>query len=361
MLRHQPFILTFDRPLHTSLSTSRPTGTLPSMSIVPMKWETDHLLMLDQRLLPGQEIWLKLRTPQDVAEAIRNMTVRGAPAIGIAAAYGMALAVLNGNDWTQSSALLAASRPTAVNLFWALSRMDRLSQKDAKTIVAEAIAIEREDLEMNLRIGSNGAALIQPDSRILTICNTGGLATSGHGTALGIIRTAHQQGKVTHVYSCETRPRMQGLRLTAYELSKEGIPFQSIVDSAAASLMKAGSITCVIAGADRIASNGDSANKIGTYSLAVLAKHHGIPFYIAAPSSTLDTAIENGSQIPIEERGADEITNIDGVRVAPEGCPVRNPAFDVTPGELITAIITEKGVHKGPYNFAATNQEAVTP
>lgn len=336
-----------------------PTGTLPSMSIVPMKWEADRLLMLDQRLLPGAEVWVELRTVEQVAEAIRNMTVRGAPAIGVAAGYGMALAVQSGKHWDEASSLLAASRPTAVNLFWALDRMNRLSDRSFERVIQEAQAIEREDLAMNLRIGSNGAELIHPGSRILTVCNTGGLATAGHGTALGIIRTAYQQGKVNQVYSCETRPRMQGLRLTAYELTKEGIPFQSIVDGAAASLMRAGGVDCVIAGADRIAANGDSANKIGTYSLAVLAKHHGIPFYIAAPSSTLDRAMVSGAEIPIEERSADEITTIDGVRVAPEGCPVWNPAFDVTPGGLITAIVTEEGVHTPPYNFAEVEAGAL--
>ena len=315
--------------------------------------------MLDQRYLPGQELWLELRTVQEVAEAIRNMTVRGAPAIGVAAGYGMALAVLRSENWVEASSLLATSRPTAVNLFWALDRMGQLADRSFESVVREAQAIEREDLAMNLRIGLNGAELIKPASRILTVCNTGGLATAGHGTALGIIRTAHQQGKVQHIYSCETRPRMQGLRLTAYELTKDGIPFQSIVDGAAASLMRAKAVDCVIAGADRIAANGDSANKIGTYSLAVLANYHDIPFYIAAPSSTLDRTMDSGSQIPIEERSADELTSIEGVRIAPKGCPVWNPAFDVTPGELISAIVTEVGVHAAPYNFAETEAGAL--
>ena len=323
------------------------------MQIVPMKWAEDRLLLLDQRQLPTREIWLDLRTSGDVAAAIRDMAVRGAPAIGVAAAYGMALAALKGEGWDEARALLAASRPTAVNLFWALDRMDKLPSKNAATAVREAQVIEREDLEMNLRIGENGAALIGTDARILTVCNTGGLATAGHGTALGIIRTAHRQGKVQQAYSCETRPRMQGLRLTAYELIQEGIPFKSIVDGAAASLMRAGTVDCVIAGADRIAANGDTANKIGTYSLAVLARHHNIPFYIAAPSTTLDVSLMTGDEIPIEERSAEEITHVDGVQVAPHDCPVWNPAFDVTPGALIDAIVTEERVFKAPYDFAA--------
>jgi methylthioribose-1-phosphate isomerase len=206
---------------------------------------------------------------------------------------------------------------------------------------------------MNLGIGHHGNRLIPEKATILTVCNTGSLATAGHGTALGVIRSAHYEGKEVFVYSCETRPRMQGLRLTAYELTKESIPFQSIADGAAASLMRAGKIDLVIAGADRIAANGDTANKIGTYSLAVLAKHHGIPFYIAAPSSTLDASLASGDEIPIEERSADELCVIDGARVAPEDCPVYNPAFDVTPGELITGIITEEGVFRPPYSFQA--------
>lgn len=309
--------------------------------------------MLDQRVLPLREEWIELHTHGEVANAIKDMVVRGAPAIGIAAAYGMALAARNGADLCEASKVLAASRPTAVNLFWALDRIHNLPAQDFETILAEAQAIEREDLEMNRAIGRHGAELVPQNANILTVCNTGGLATAGHGTALGVIRTAHEGGKNVHVYTCETRPRMQGLRLTAYELTKDGIPFHSIADGAAASLMRAGKVDLVIAGADRIAANGDAANKIGTYSLAVLANHHSIPFYIAAPSSTLDPSLPTGDLIPIEERAAEELTEIDGIRVAPEGCSVYNPAFDVTPGDLITAIITEKGVSVKPYNFAA--------
>jgi len=307
--------------------------------------------MLDQRWLPLREEWLELTTHEEVAEAIRDMVVRGAPAIGVSAAYGMALAARNGADLGEAHRVLAASRPTAVNLFWALDRIAALTDQSAAAIEKEAKTIELEDLQMNLSIGHHGNRLIPESARILTVCNTGSLATAGHGTALGVIRSAFFEGKDIFVYSCETRPRMQGLRLTAYELKAEGIPFQSIADGVAASLMRAGKIDLVIAGADRIAANGDTANKIGTYSLAVLAKHHGIPFYIAAPSSTLDPTLATGDEIPIEERSADELCVIDGVRVAPEDCPVYNPAFDVTPGELISGIITEEGVFQPPYAF----------
>ncbi len=313
-----------------------------------MEWAGDRLRMLDQRVLPGQERWLELRDADEVAGAIRDMAVRGAPAIGIAAAYGMALAAGRGDDLAQAKAILAASRPTAVNLFWAL---ERLAALPAERILEEAQAIEREDLAMNLAIGEHGAALVPEGANVLTVCNTGALATGGHGTALGVIRSAHTAGKGIHVWSCETRPRQQGLRLTAYELTKEGIPFHSIADSAAATLMKDGKVDLVIAGADRIAANGDTANKIGTYMLAVLAKAHGIPFYIAAPTSTLDPTLPNGDVIPIEERSGEELTHAEGAAVAPTGTPVFNPAFDVTPGSLITAIVTEAGVHEGPYAF----------
>lgn len=321
-----------------------------------MRWQEGKLLMLDQRVLPLREEWLTLKDHAEVAAAIRDMAVRGAPAIGIAAAYGMALAALAGEDLDEASRLLAASRPTAVNLFWALSRIDRLANKSPSAILVEAEAIEAEDYAMNLAIGGHGAELIEPGWNVLTICNTGALATAGHGTALGVIRSAHTAGKGIHVWSCETRPRQQGLRLTAYELLKEGIPFHSIADGVAASLMRSGKVDCVIAGADRIAANGDSANKIGTYALAVLARHHRLPFFIAAPSSTLDPSLTTGDEIPIEERGSEELTHIEGVAVAPLACPVYNPGFDVTPGELIDAIITEAGVFRGPYRFAGGKQ-----
>jgi methylthioribose-1-phosphate isomerase len=236
-------------------------------------------------------------------------------------------------------------------LFWALDRMASVGTDDPARLLAEAQAIEREDLEMNLAIGRHGADLIKNGWNVMTICNTGGLATAGHGTALGVIRTAYQDGKAIHVYACETRPRQQGLRLTAYELMHDGIPFHSIADGAAASLMRAGKVDCVITGADRIAANGDTANKLGTYMLAALAERHGIPFFVAAPSSTFDPSLKDGSGIPIEERSGEEVTHIEGIAIAPEGTPVYNPAFDVTPGELIDAIITETGVFRRPYSF----------
>lgn len=319
--------------------------------ITPLKWSDGQLLMLDQRILPTCEEWIAYSTHAEVAEAIRDMVVRGAPAIGVAAAYGMALAAAHGVDRAEAHQVLAASRPTAVNLFWALDRISAMPTWESDAVLAEAQAIEREDLAMNLAIGRHGAELVQPGWNILTICNTGALATAGHGTALGVIRTARSQGKGIHVYTCETRPRQQGLRLTAYELKREGIPFHSIADSVAGSLMRAGKVDMVIAGADRIAANGDTANKIGTYSLAVLAKHHGIPFYIAAPSSTLDPSLPTGDLIPIEERSGEELTHIEGVQIAPDDCSVFNPGFDVTPGELITGIVTELGVIRPPYAF----------
>lgn len=323
--------------------------------IRPLIWKEDHILLIDQRVLPQKEVWLELRTWEDVYEAIQNMSVRGAPAIGVTAAYGMVLAANQAQTDSELKEIgkrLSASRPTAVNLAWAIERILSLSNRNAFTILAEAIEIEKEDIAMNHEIGRHGASLVPNKARILTICNTGSLATAGHGTALGIIRTAFAEGKVDKVWSCETRPRQQGLRLTAWELLKDGIPFASIADSVAGSLMQAKEIDFVVAGADRIAQNGDSANKIGTYSLAVLAHHHNIPFVIAAPSSTFDTRIPDGSYIPIEERGSDELAEIERVRVAPPDCPVYNPGFDVTPGELITAIVTEKGVHQPPYHFS---------
>ena len=307
--------------------------------------------MLDQRVLPTRVEWLEFHSAEAVAHGIRDMVVRGAPAIGIAAAYGMALAAYHDDDLLAADHILRESRPTAVNLFWALDRIKDLPVSTFEVILADAKNIEREDLEMNLEIGRQGAKLISEGANILTICNTGALATAGHGTALGVIRSAHEEGKGIHVWSCETRPRQQGLRLTAFELLHDDIPFHSICDGIAATLMAQGKVDCVIAGADRIAANGDTANKIGTYMLAVLAKHHQIPFYIAAPSSTFDPSLPDGSGIPIEERSSEEITHIEGVQVAPDKCPTYNPGFDVTPGSLITAIITEKGIHAQPYHF----------
>lgn len=323
-----------------------------SMSIRPLEWQDGVLRLLDQREIPRREVWLELRTWQDVHDAIRDMAVRGAPAIGVAAAYGMALAANAGVAREVAHLGLAASRPTAVNLFWALDRIVALPTWNPDRVLEEAHAISDDEERMNERIGEFGADLFPAGARVMTICNTGSLATIGIGTALGVIRTAHRQGKVRLVTACETRPRLQGLRLTAWELQQDGIPFRMIPDSAAASLMRAGEVDIVIAGADRIAANGDTANKIGTYALACHAQRHGIPFVIAAPSSTIDPQLATGDLIPIEEREASEITEIDGHVIAPANCPVWNPAFDVTPGELISAIVTERGVSRGHYRFA---------
>jgi len=306
------------------------------VTVEALRWKGDALEVLDQRLLPDQLVYLTCRTAAEVAAAIRDMAVRGAPAIGCAAAFGIAL-----EPKESSYGLLAKSRPTAVNLFWALERMRRARDKRA-----EAEAIFAEDVAVNRAIGANGAALIPERARVLTYCNTGALATAGHGTALGVIRSAREKG--VSVIACETRPYLQGARLTAWECMQEGIPCTLIADNMAGHLMSRGEVDLVIVGADRIAANGDTANKIGTYTLAVLAQRHGLPFYVAAPLSTFDAGTPDGSLIPIEERAADEVTGYRGVRWAPEGVAVRNPAFDVTPATLITAIICEKAVVHAP-------------
>lgn len=317
-----------------------------------MEWTESGLKMLDQRRLPHEEVWLELHTWQEVAEAIRDMVVRGAPAIGIAAAYGMALAVAKRQDRREADQGLRASRPTAVNLFIALDRIAKVSDED---VLKTAQAIETEDLAINQSIGQYGLRFIEGRTanpvRVLTICNTGGVATAGFGTALGIIRALHNHHKIKEVLSCETRPRQQGLRLTAWELQREGIPFRSIVDGAAAFAMARGEVDVVIVGADRIARNGDTANKIGTLSLAILAHHYEIPFVVAAPTTTFDPNLGDGKQIPIEERAPEEITETESIRIAPVGTPVWNPGFDVTPGNLITAIISERGIHLPPFAF----------
>jgi len=302
--------------------------------VIPIVWKGHSLELLDQRLLPDKLVYVTCKSAEDVANAIRDMVVRGAPAIGCAAAFGVVLSK-GGYD------VLAKSRPTAVNLFWALERM-----KKAKDLEAEAKAIFEEDLAANRAMGQHGAALIPEGARVLTYCNTGALATSGHGTALGVIRSSMK--KNISVIACETRPYLQGARLTAWECVQEGIPCTLIADNMAGHLMSRGEVDVAIVGADRIAANGDVANKIGTYTVAVLAKRHNIPFYVAAPLSTFDPKIADGSRIQIEERAADELTGYRGVRWAPEGIAVRNPAFDVTPAELVTAIICEKGVVRSP-------------
>ena len=301
--------------------------------VEPLRWRGDRLELLDQRFLPDKTVYVTCRTAEQVAKAIRDMVVRGAPAIGCAAAFGVVL----GNGKPKAYDVLAKSRPTAVNLFWALDRMKR-----AKDLKAEAEAIYAEDLAANRAIGELGAQFIKDRARVMTHCNAGALATAGYGTALGVIRSA--KSKKISVIANETRPYLQGARLTAWEMVQEKIPCTLITDNMAGHLMSRGEVDVVIVGADRIAANGDVANKIGTYALAVMAKRHGIPFYVAAPISTFDPAIPDGSHIPIEERSADEVTGYRKLRWAPKGVSVRNPAFDVTPAELVTGIISERGV-----------------
>ena len=336
--------------------------------IEPVRWAGDRLQLLDQTVLPLREVVLDYTRWEDVADAIRTLVVRGAPAIGVAAAYGVALAARQ-SPATSFDALLtdletaikglAATRPTAVNLFWALDRMRRVAVSVAgqsvdavrARLLAEAEAIRDEDIAANRAMGAHGAALVPAQARILTHCNAGALATAGYGTALGVIRAAHERGKVALVWVDETRPVMQGSRLTAWEMVQEGIPHRLIPDVAAASLMARGEVDMIVTGADRITANGDTANKIGTYGLAVMARHHGVPFYVAAPFSTVDPSLASGREIPIEERDASEVRRTGVQQTAPEGSPVYNPAFDVTPAELISAIITERGVFKPPYRF----------
>ena len=317
------------------------------------------LELLDQRLLPRRVEYVVCANAEDTARAIHNMVVRGAPAIGCAAAYGVALEALSLSGQSRDAFAagieraverLAVSRPTAVNLAWALTRMRRVLERggDALALLDEAHAITREDVAANQAMGALGAALLSDGMRVLTHCNAGALATAGHGTALGVIRSAVEAGKRLHVYADETRPFLQGARLTAWELWQDDIPVTLIADNAAGFLMSRSEIDAVIVGADRIAANGDVANKIGTYPVAVLARRHGIPFYVAAPESTFDLALASGADIPIEERAPEEVTHVAGVRIAAEGVAVRNPVFDVTPAELVTALITERAVIHAP-------------
>ncbi|HEX4520743.1 MAG TPA: S-methyl-5-thioribose-1-phosphate isomerase [Gaiellaceae bacterium] len=299
-----------------------------------VRLEDDAVVFLDQRRLPAEEVEVSCGSSAEVAEAIRTMVVRGAPAIGIAAAYGIALAASLGEDLAAADAVLRASRPTAVNLAWALDEMQ------ADPSAGHARAIHRDEVERCRAMSAHAADLLSPGTRALTHCNAGGLATGGYGSAVGALITAWERDLLAHVWVDETRPLLQGARLTAWELEASGIPHAVIADSAAASRMSAGEVDVVFTGADRIAANGDTANKIGTYGLAVLAAHHGIPFYIVAPSSTVDHAIAGGAEIPIEERDPAEVT---------ARFPARNPAFDVTPADLITAIVTEHGIHRSPY------------
>ncbi|HEX6159987.1 MAG TPA: S-methyl-5-thioribose-1-phosphate isomerase [Thermoanaerobaculia bacterium] len=314
------------------------------MHVTPLRWSGDALSLLDQRLLPREEKWIEYRTASEVADAIRTMVVRGAPAIGVAAAYGMALAARAGEDLSVAAERLKAARPTAVNLAWAVDRMLR-----ANGAAEEAERIESEDLEACRAIGRHGALLLGPDVTVLTHCNAGALATAGYGTALGVIRAAVEGGKRVAVFADETRPYLQGARLTAWELQQDGIDVTLITDNMAGHFFQQGKFDAVVVGADRIAVNGDAANKIGTYTVAVLAHAHGVPFYVAAPTSTIDVDCPDGTAIPIEERSAEEVVEIYGSRVAPEGVAVRHPAFDVTPARLISAIITERGVLRAPF------------
>ena len=317
-----------------------------------IQWQGNSLALLDQTKLPVEQVWLTYTDYRQVALAIRTMVVRGAPAIGVSAAYAYCLAALEGANLTEAKAVLAASRPTAVNLFWALDRMERKAAQcggDAAMLIEEAKTIHAEDIAMNHAIGTYGARVVPEHACILTHCNAGALATGGYGTALGVIRAAHEQGKVDMVYVDETRPLLQGARLTAFELVEDEIPATLIADNMAAFLMQQGKIDIVLLGCDRMAANGDFANKIGTYSVAVNAKYHGVPFYTVLPSSTIDLSLADGSGIPIEERAAEEVRTMYGVQTAPADVPVYNPAFDVTPHELLTVIITEKGVIYPPF------------
>ena len=335
------------------------------MTVEALRWRNNQLEMIDQRCLPSVVQYLSYSDAQTVADGIQKMVVRGAPAIGVAAAYGIALeaqkyVLLNGADFhkrmAQAFKVLAASRPTAVNLFWALNRMrDRLSDAAqtesaflARLLLDEAHAIYHEDIEINKTMGAFGASILEDGMCVLTHCNAGALATAGHGTALGVIRSAVTAGKKITVFADETRPFLQGARLTAWELSEDGIDTTLITDNMSGHFMKSGAIDAVIVGTDRVAANGDVANKIGTYMVAVLAKEHDIPFYVACPLSTIHLSIPSGDDIPIEERSSNEVTGYGDVRWAPKNIQVRNPSFDVTPARLVTALITEKGIVYSP-------------
>jgi len=333
-----------------------------------IEWQDDAIVMVDQRKLPGQEVYVRCATGQEVARAIRSMVIRGAPAIGVAAAMGLALGARRSKakgttqlatEFYKLSEVMAATRPTAVNLFWAIDRMKRVFADAARAgmstaeiqavLEAEARRIHDEDVAGCRTLGRHGAAVVPDEARILTHCNAGALATAGYGTALGVIRAAVEQGKHVTVFADETRPFLQGARLTAWELVRDGVDTTVITDNMAGALMRQRQIDLVVVGADRIAANGDVANKIGTYTVAVLAKEHGVPFYVAAPVSTIDLRTPDGSHIPIEERSEREVTHVGSSRIAPEGVRVRNPAFDVTPHELVAGIITERGICRPPY------------
>jgi methylthioribose-1-phosphate isomerase len=333
------------------------------MPIETIQWTGEGVVMIDQTRLPREEVYVTCRNYREVAEAIRSMIIRGAPAIGVAAAMGVALGMLHADEraldaeFESICATLAGTRPTAVNLFWAIERMKRTyagvrgcpADRIRKSLVEEAQRIRLEDIAINKTMGRHGAELIPDGSTVLTHCNAGALATAGYGTALGVIRAAVAAGKKVDVFADETRPFLQGARLTVWELRHDGIPATLITDNMAGHFLKSGRIGCVIVGADRVAANGDVANKVGTYSVAVLAKENNVPFYVAAPVSTLDLTLASGDAIPIEQRPAAEVTHIFGIPVAPAGISVENPAFDVTPHRYVSAIITERGVARPPY------------
>jgi methylthioribose-1-phosphate isomerase len=328
-----------------------------------IQWTDAGVVMIDQTRLPREQVFLTCRGYREVAEAIRSMVIRGAPAIGVAAAMGVALGVQEDADFETVCETLAKTRPTAVNLFWAIDRMRRLQhslngssrEHIVKSMIEEARQIRSDDIAICRAIGRHGEPLVPDGKTVLTHCNAGALATAGYGTALGVIRAAHEAGKKIDVFADETRPFLQGSRLTAWELQQDGIPTTIITDNMAGHFLHSGRIGCVVVGADRIAANGDVANKIGTYSVAVLAKENGVPFYVAAPVSTFDLTLASGDAIPIEQRSASEVTHVFGVAIAPENIAVENPAFDVTPARYVTAIICERGVARPPYQESLAN------
>jgi methylthioribose-1-phosphate isomerase len=320
--------------------------------VTPIVWRDDALELLDQTRLPHEEHWLLCTRADDVADAIRRLAVRGAPAIGVAAAYGVVLGMRSGDSFAAVSQMLGATRPTAVNLRWALDRMGEVAGEGDAALLERAHAIARAQDQADARMAKHGSALMGDGERLLTHCNTGALATGGRGTAGGVIEAGFRAGRVAHVWVDETRPLLQGARLTAWELQQAGVPFQVVPDSSAGALMARGLVDRVVVGADRIAANGDVANKIGTYTVAALAARHGVPFHVVAPLSTVDPSSPTGAEIEIEERAGDEVTSVFGVPVAPAGTDAMNMAFDVTPHELVTSIVTEDGVLEPPYEEA---------
>ena len=333
------------RTVRTNYARVHSVGRMRTLEFDANTWT---LTLVDQTRLPRQTAYITCRTAEDVAQAIRSMQVRGAPAIGVAAAYGLAIAAHRGQELQQAATLLRATRPTAVNLQWAIDRVLERGHSAAE-VLATADRMAEEDVSTNKRIGLYGLELVPQNANVLTHCNAGALATVDYGTALGVVRAAHDSGRGIHVYVDETRPFLQGARLTAWELQHLGVPMTLITDSMAGHFMQRGKVDLVVVGADRIAANGDVANKIGTYSVAVLAHAHGIPFYVAAPTSTIDLSLRSGDEIPIEERSPDEVTYIQEIAISPEGVEAAHPAFDVTPARYVTAIITERGVLRPPY------------